>query len=355
MKRLMKRLLILTISTVVGLLICEGVLRVFNYPPPQTRPPRYRNKDMNPIVPERDKALFSRHSDNPFIRYELKPNTVAYICFDHPWMDYFDEHGRVRMEINSHGMRDVEYAKVPPPSTHRILCLGDSFTFGHGVPLRHSYPKQMERVLNRKYADSRFEVLNGGFGAGPEICNYVAFLIVKGTAMKPRTVILTLCLNDVGDVPMDIRQDARISLPGRKQFRVLQLLAGGIESVRERWMSDPDDCFRRHYPSGKVTYWKESVITAKNWCKLHEMNLLVVVYPMMVSLNDRYPWVRFHEVIADLCRENGIEILDLFAAFKGRDARSLWAHVSDQHPNPEGHAIAAGAIIEWLEKRGWIP
>ena len=355
MKRLLLRLAVLTVSAVVSLLICEAALRILDIPPPPPGAPRYLDQNMQPIQPGRDEALFSTKNENYFIKYNLRPHTTAFICYDRPWMDYFDAQGRIPIQINSHGLRDVEFSKEPAPSVHRILCLGDSFTFGHGVPLRDSYPKQMEKMLGEKYVGTPFEVVNAGFGAGPDLANHVAFLMVQGTAMKPRTVILTVCLNDVGDVPMDLRQDARIAWPGRSRFRILQLLASGVESLKMGSISDPDDCFRRHYPDPEENYWQESLIIAQTWCTEHDLNLLVVIYPMLVSLDDRYPWIRFHERITDHCRKNKIEVVDLLEAFKGKDARSLWAHVSDQHPNPEGHAIAARAIIQALEKRRWIP
>src|SRR5947209_20240288 len=49
--------------------------------------------------------------------------------------------------INSDGFRDREFSPAKPAGTQRIVCVGDSYTYGWGVDVRDSYPKQLERAL----------------------------------------------------------------------------------------------------------------------------------------------------------------------------------------------------------------
>lgn len=44
----------------------------------------------------------------------------------------------------------------------KILCLGDSYTFGVGAAKGFSYPEQLEKMLNEGSANSKFIVINGG-------------------------------------------------------------------------------------------------------------------------------------------------------------------------------------------------
>ena len=46
-------------------------------------------------------------------------------------------------------------------SAFRVLCLGDSFTFGIGAPKGSSYPEQLQALLDHD-APGRFQVINGG-------------------------------------------------------------------------------------------------------------------------------------------------------------------------------------------------
>ena len=45
----------------------------------------------------------------------------------------------------------------------KILCLGDSFTFGEGVPKGYSYPEQLQAMLDNK-AGTKYIVYNAGIG-----------------------------------------------------------------------------------------------------------------------------------------------------------------------------------------------
>src|SRR4030095_7046576 len=64
-----------------------------------------------------------------------------------------------RRQINSAGLRGEE---VRPDGTFdkRILVLGDSLVFGHGVGDADSFPARLETVLREQ--TQRVEVLNGG-------------------------------------------------------------------------------------------------------------------------------------------------------------------------------------------------
>ena len=69
----------------------------------------------------------------------------------------------IEISINSYGFRDHEFSVKKPEDVCRIVALGDSLTFGQGVPLASTYPKQLERLLNEKMGGGpRFEVLNAG-------------------------------------------------------------------------------------------------------------------------------------------------------------------------------------------------
>lgn len=67
--------------------------------------------------------------------------------------------------INSLGFRDCEFAENKNAKI-RIVCIGDSFTFGWGVELSESWPKVLEANLRGESYD--VEVLNlGQPGASP--------------------------------------------------------------------------------------------------------------------------------------------------------------------------------------------
>lgn len=64
------------------------------------------------------------------------------------------------ISTNKDGLRGAtDYTPDPPPGVRRVLCLGDSFTFGEHLTDDQTFPFQLEVALNRT---GRWEVLNLG-------------------------------------------------------------------------------------------------------------------------------------------------------------------------------------------------
>ncbi len=93
------------------------------------------------------------------------------------------------VKINSHGFRDYEYSLDKPNNTFRIIVLGDSYTFGLGVELNDSYPKILEKLLNKGVGGWTYEVLNFGV-PGSELPEKVELLSDKALFFNPDLLIL---------------------------------------------------------------------------------------------------------------------------------------------------------------------
>lgn len=93
------------------------------------------------------------------------------------------------IRYNSHGLRDVEFPIARPAKERRILCVGDSTTFGAGVSMDDTYPKQLERLLNATDPADRWFVINGG-GQGSSVSHLLDFLDTRGMAYDPSIVVL---------------------------------------------------------------------------------------------------------------------------------------------------------------------
>lgn len=92
--------------------------------------------------------------------------------------------------INSKGLRDREFSYSKPDRTRRILCLGDSFTFGYGVEAEETYPKVMERKLNAiPWQNQAWEVLNAGVGS-TGTAQQLAYFVSEGYKYQPDFVLL---------------------------------------------------------------------------------------------------------------------------------------------------------------------
>lgn len=93
-----------------------------------------------------------------------------------------------RVTSNSQGLREREIPLEKPPGEFRILCIGDSWTFGLGVDAEKAFPRQLEEYLSRKYPGRSLRVINAGIPA----CQYSqGFLMLKqvGMAYDPDLVL----------------------------------------------------------------------------------------------------------------------------------------------------------------------
>lgn len=80
----------------------------------------------------------------------------------------------------------------------RIVCMGDSFTFGFGNREGHGYPDYLEAMLRKESQSDDIAVLNAG------VISYSPILELKQFKRylhkyNPQTVVLMLDANDIGD------------------------------------------------------------------------------------------------------------------------------------------------------------
>jgi len=95
------------------------------------------------------------YSPDPKVYWRLRPNQNCYTKI-----------GRKPVHINSHGTRGSEFQIPKPNDVVRILCLGDSVTFGWGLSEQETYAKILERRLQEDLKDGRkIEVINAGVNA----------------------------------------------------------------------------------------------------------------------------------------------------------------------------------------------
>jgi len=80
--------------------------------------------------------------------------------------------------------------------------------------------------------------------------------------------------------------------------------------------------------------------------------LVLVVFPLFYRLDEDHPFAAIHDTVARTGRELGFHVLDLLPAFRGRDARSLWVHPSNQHPNELAHELTGREIHPIPRRRG---
>lgn len=108
-----------------------------------------------------------------------------------------------KVTTNSEGMRSLrEFDRKKPLNTIRILCLGDSFTYGWGVDDEYTYPEYLYQMLKRQYPDLNFEVLNTGVPYY-NIFDEIDYYEEKGHKLNADIVIVQFYNNDIHDMSKD--------------------------------------------------------------------------------------------------------------------------------------------------------
>ncbi len=118
------------------------------------------------------------YEPDPVLYWRLKPN-----------QDSHSKVGHFPVHVNNHGTRGRDFATGKPIGTIRIVCIGDSRTFGWGLSEEETYPSQLEKFLGRKTAGQKIEVINAGVNAWtyPQM---TAFLRERVLKWQPDVVIL---------------------------------------------------------------------------------------------------------------------------------------------------------------------
>jgi hypothetical protein len=97
---------------------------------------------------------------------------------------------------NALGMRGSGDVDAKRPGELRILAVGDSFTYGHGVQDDEAYPAVLERVL--RGGGGAVRVWNAGV-PGYSTDQEYAYLLRDGLSLAPDVVLLGVHCSDVSD------------------------------------------------------------------------------------------------------------------------------------------------------------
>jgi hypothetical protein len=75
----------------------------------------------------------------------------------------------------------------------------------------------------------------------------------------------------------------------------------------------------------------------------------LVVFPILVELNERYPFKEVCNIILEFAMKNNIPAHSLLPDFMGLNGKDLWVSPYDQHPNEKAHLIAAQSMLPFVQ------
>lgn len=267
---------------------------------------------------------------------------------------------RERRPINARGYRDLERAIPRPEGVRRLVCLGDSFTWGVGVLFDDTWPQRVERLLARERGE-RWEAVNLG-EPGLNTVQEAAKLAGEGLAYQPDVVVVAYVLNDSEDENAAEARRASEWLEDRRESaaRAPSLLERSalVRLVRGRLRATVEnrrrvDGFRSMYADDYAGWraGRTALRSIAGLCRERGVPLVIAVFPLFGNaLDDGYPFAALHAKVAQAGAEAGARVVDLLPQYRGLDWHCLTVDgANDEHPNEVAYRIASQSIARAVD------
>ncbi len=263
-------------------------------------------------------------------------------------------------KINAKGLRDNEYSYDKESGEFRIVCLGDSITFGWGVNAKERFTDILENYF------TNVSVINMGV-QGYGIDQELLFLMQKGVKYKPDLILIYVipdnfiraCYSKVWDRPKpqflltDKNELVLSNIPVPK-VDMFSFRNPTLDQIRY-YLAKKSYLF--WFIQNKIYLWKAAHIKPINnehiKIQLIESILKRIEKTAMLSgvkliivgsmIDDKKPFFE----------ENSIYFCNDPLAFYNGSRSDIY--YSDSHPNVFGHKLIAETIYQFLTENSLVP
>ena len=276
------------------------------------------------------------------------------------------------------GFRGPAVLKPRRPGSVRVACLGDSTTYGVGLPLEQTYVAHLGRAL--EYALQRpLEMVNAGC---PGYSSYQGLRLLESDVLPLEPDVVTLLFGAWNDFTPAIGGDdeakgARWRLPaatdrvvaGVRDTRLFMALAHGHEVLLGS-ASDPRfgqrtlDEYLKGFAAGRPPEG-ERVSPEKFAANLRRMVVLVrargmtpvlVTPPLAQESQREHPvFALYRDAVREVATRDGLPLVPASEDLAAREKSGQTVFMDPIHPNSNGHeiiaALAAQTIIPLLRQR----
>jgi len=253
--------------------------------------------------------------------------------------------------LNSLGYRDHEFNINKDKNVFRILTFGDSMTWGVGVKdIDNLYTELLEKKLNSKSNNLEYEVINAAKNAmGVEY--YLNALKNEGLFLEPDLVMISFFFNDIEGEKLN---KPKPFLPEKIHWALSRMSYVYWYSYNAIDMFIKKNRYLDYYISYSSSDSKEWKRFKKSWIEIHKicsennLNLCVVLLPMLGLKNNIEEIDSVYDRVGKLSEENGAKVINLTSIINQYDSRKLRVGITDAHPNEIGHRLYADSIYDFL-------
>ncbi len=270
-------------------------------------------------------------SSYPGVVEEQRPNASAFLMG-----------ARVRTEEHGFRLPDPETQARRRPGNRLAVALGDSLTFGWGVPEGQTFPDQLERLLSARCpaAGGRaVTVANAGIGNCNTSMEVQRYKLRIRPFMHPDWVILGFSFNDAEP---DAVPDTN---PLYWHSALLSLAAARMQKQTDPKLANYNAYYVGLFREGRAG-WDRTKAAMRELGDLLRADHVAGTLFLMPELHDPHdPGIaEAFSRVAAVGREAGFEIVDPAPDFPPGSGERYWVSHEDAHPNAAAQAIYARAL-----------
>ncbi len=215
-------------------------------------------------------------------------------------------------DFNHDGVRDSPHAPEKPAGVHRVLCLGDSVTFGYGLRRDQSYPAVLQSRLEAR--GPGIEVLNVSLMAWSTRQERIAYERIA-RRYRPDLVLLGVCLNDPQELANNLGRPPAVLARLHERSALVRWVVDArgreIRNVQELFTVPEAPKVRASFEQffGELRQLK-AVVQADG------VPLAVLVFPYAGQVGPDPPLPVVQEKIRAFCAREALPFLDLLPAVR---------------------------------------
>jgi hypothetical protein len=251
----------------------------------------------------------------------------------------------VDVKINSLGFRDEELTNPKPLNEKRILVLGQSITFGWGVPKDSIFLERVEHALNNKN-EVHYSFINSGIGNyNTELEN---ILFRKNLPIvKPDMVILHCFLRDAELIPS---QSQNLLIANSYLVAYIYIKIKQAFFFNGQKYKSIGEYYLNMYQQGSEGWIREqtALLAIKKKCEDNNIPFKILIQPDLNEIGVNSPQEKCYKLIREFLQSNNFTFIDMSPIFreKVKDLHTIWVSKEDSHPNSVGHKIIAEELIK---------